>query len=183
MGVSSSSEVTCAPWWVTGPLATSRLSSVKDIKRWNKSSARSSTSSLMMEKSRKRAPVDWKPSWALIAYQTELMEVELFTIELREIKGQKLGIWPNMRSRCKFFWKAVSRRVVGTSSPSGLSPILGAVEDFFSHVKLSAKNGAKLASRERKYCRFCLQASNLVMVSFFVMDHRYRALLEFMMWL
>ena len=106
------------------------------------------------------------------------MEVELFTIELREITGQKLGIWPSMRSRCKFFWKAVSRRVVGTSSPSGLSPILGAVEDFFSHVKLSAKNGAKLASRERKYCRFCLQASNVVMLSFFVMDHRFRALIR-----
>ena len=33
--------------------------------------------------------------------------------------------------------------------PSGLSPLLGAVEDFFSHIKLSAKNGTKLAS-ERK---------------------------------
>ena len=38
-----------------------------------------------------------------MAYQTELMEVELFTIELREITVQKLAIWPNMRSRCKFF--------------------------------------------------------------------------------
>ena len=28
----------------------------------------------------------------------------------------------------------------------------GACEDVFSHVKLSAKNGAKLASREREYC-------------------------------
>ena len=35
-------------------------------------------------------------------------------------------------------------------SPSGLSPLLGAVKDFFSHVKLSTKNGAKLASRERE---------------------------------
>ena len=60
--------------------------------------------------------------------------------------------------------------MVGTSSPSGLSPILGAVEDFFSHVKLSAKNGAKLASRERKYCRFCLQASNVRSNGFVLCD-------------
>ena len=106
------------------------------------------------------------------------MEVEFFTIELREITGQKLAIWPNMSSRCKFFWKAVRRRVVGTSSPSGSSPLLGAVEDFFSHVKLSAKNGAKLASRKREYCRFCLQASNVIMVSFFVRDHCFGDLLE-----
>ena len=66
-------------------------------------------------------------------------------------------------------------------SPSGLSPLLGAVEDFFSHVKLSAKNEAKLTSRERGYCRFCLQASNVVMVSFFLRDHCFGALLEFMM--
>ena len=33
VGVSSSSAVTFAPWSVKGPLATSRLSSVKDIKR------------------------------------------------------------------------------------------------------------------------------------------------------
>ena len=76
-----------------------------------------------------------------MACQTDLMEVEFFTIELREITGQKLAIWPNMSSRCK----AVRQQVVGVSSPSGFSSLLGAVEDFFSHVKLSAKNGAKLA--------------------------------------
>ena len=69
--------------------------------------------------------------------------------------------------------------MVGTSLPSGSSPLLGA-EDFFSQVKLSAKNGTKLASREREYCRFCLQASNVVMVSLFVRDHCFGALLECM---
>ena len=53
------------------------------------------------------------------------------------------------------------------------------MDDFFSHEKLSAKKGAKLASREREYWRFCLQASNVVMVSFFVSDHGLGALLEF----
>ena len=45
------------------------------------------------------------------------------------------------------------------------------MDDFFSHEKLSAKKGAKLVSREREYWRFCLHASNVVMVSFFVRDH------------
>ena len=44
-----------------GELRDHRLSSVKDIKCLNKSLGRSSTSRLMMEKSRKRALVDWKP--------------------------------------------------------------------------------------------------------------------------
>ena len=70
--------------------------------------------------------------------------------------------------------------MVGTSSPSDSSPLVGAIDHFFSHVKVSAKNGAKLASREREYCRFCLQASNVVIVSFFVRDHCFGAVLEFM---
>lgn len=65
------------------------------------------------------------------------------------------------------------------SSPSDVSPLWGLVEDFFCHEKLSAKKGAKLASRDREYWRFCLQASNVVMVSFFVRDHCFGALLEF----
>ena len=79
------------------------------------------------------------------------MKDEFFTIELREITGQKLAIWPNMSSRCRSFWKAVRRRVVATSLPSGSIPLLGAMDDFFSDVKLSAKKGAKLASREREH--------------------------------
>ena len=70
--------------------------------------------------------------------------------------------------------------MVGTSSPSDSSPLVGAGDDFFSHVKVSAKNGAKLASREREYCRFYLQAWNVVIVSFFVRDNCFGALLEFM---
>ena len=65
------------------------------------------------------------------------------------------------------------------SSPSDVSALWGEVDDFFSHEKLSAKKGAKLVSREREYWRFCLHASNVVMVSFFVRDHCFGALLEF----
>ena len=50
---------------------------------------------------------------------------------------------------------------------------------FSATKKLSAKKGAKLALREREYWRFCFQASNVVMVSFFVSDHCFGALLEF----
>ena len=53
------------------------------------------------------------------------------------------------------------------------------MEYFFCHENFSAKNRVKLASREREYWRFCLQASNVVMVSFFVRDHCFGALLEF----
>ena len=53
------------------------------------------------------------------------------------------------------------------------------MDDLFRHEKLSAKKGAKLVSREREYWRFCLHASNIVMVSFFVSDHCFGALLEF----
>ena len=181
VGVSSASTVTVVPWWDILLLATSRLSSVKDINRWNKSSGRSSTSSFMLAKSKKCAPVDWKPKWALIACPVELMDVEFFTIVLREITGQKLAICPNMSSRWKFFWKAVRRRVAGTSSPSEARPLWGAADDFFSHVELSAKNWAKLGSREREYWRFCPQASNVVTVSFFVRGHWFGALLEFIL--
>ena len=53
--------------------------------------------------------------------------------------------------------------------------------DFFCNVKLSARKGAKLASRKREYWRFCLQASNVVTLSFFVRDHCFEAVLEFML--
>ena len=42
----------------------------------------------------------------------------------------------------------------------------GLVNDFLSQEKLSAKKGAKLVSRERKYWRFCLQAPIVVIDSF-----------------
>ena len=109
------------------------------------------------------------------------MDVEFFTIVLREITRQKLAICLNMSSRCKFFRKGVRRRVAGTSSPSEARPLWGAADDFFSHVKLSAKNGAKLGSREREYWRFYLQASNVVIDSFFMRGHCFGALLEFIL--
>ena len=54
------------------------------------------------------------------------------------------------------------------------------MDDFFSQEKLSAKKGAKLAFREREYGRFCTLASNVAMDSFFVRDHCFGALLEFL---
>ena len=73
------------------------------------------------------------------------------------------------------------------SSPSDVSPLWGGggggggVDDFFSQEKLSAKKGAKLASRERVYWRFCLQASIVIMNSFFARDHCFGALLKFIL--
>ena len=54
-----------------------------------------------------------------MAWQTDLMEVEFFTIELHEITGLKLAIWPNMSSGCKFLLKAV-RNVVAVRLESSV---------------------------------------------------------------
>ena len=73
------------------------------------------------------------------------------------------------------------RREVGTSSASEMNPLWGVVDVFFSHQKLFAKKGMKLASREREYWRFCLQAFNVVIYLFFMRDHCFGALFQFIL--
>ena len=65
------------------------------------------------------------------------------------------------------------------SSPSDVRPLWGALGYSFCKVKLSARNETKQKSRKRECWRFCIQASNDEMLSFFVGDHCLGALLEF----
>lgn len=57
--------------------------------------------------------------------------MEFFTIVLCEMTGQTFAIWPYVSSRCTFFSLTVHRREVGMSSPSEVSPLWGAVDNFF----------------------------------------------------
>ena len=175
--ISSSSEI-FSPWCVREQSLVNKLSSMKDWIRWNKSSGRSLWSRCMSDRSRKRAPDVWKPKCNRIICQILSIEVELLIMELREITGQKFAICPNIRSNNATFCCAVLRWGSGTVSASSVNPRRGFVRFFSFQVDPSTRNGAKLGSRARVYCRFWRQLSKLLTVSFLVKTHCFGALCE-----
>ena len=81
-----------------------------------------------------------------------IMLTNFLPYEFREITGQKLAIWPSIRSRWAFFWAAVSRLLSGTEEPSSVRPLRGLAAVCFCQV--TSKKGTKLLSRERIYIKF-----------------------------
>ena len=87
VGVSSSSSVVTWPQWER-LWAWSRVSSTKAISLWKRTSGHSSASRCRFAKSRKWAPVIWKPKWSHIMLQTDWMEVKFFIKVFLDMTGQ-----------------------------------------------------------------------------------------------
>ena len=74
-------------------------------------------------------------------------EVEFFTMELREMTGQKFAICPNISSSMEAFWWADLRDSTGMDCGSSEKPRSGSDFDFFAHEQSSPKKGAKFESK------------------------------------
>ena len=85
-------------------------------------------------KSRNCAAVDWNPKCSCICCQTSASDVECFTIEFREITGQKFAICPSIRSSCTHFCMAVRLAAAGTSLISSTNSLF---VDLSTHVVTS----------------------------------------------
>ena len=71
---------------------------------------------------------------------------------------------------------AVRLFATGTLPSSSTRPRNGVGFVFFFHSDWSKTNGAKFASRDSVYCRFCRQLSKDARVSCLERDHRFGAL-------
>ena len=106
-----------------------------------------------------------------MVYHIWFTDVDFLVMVFLEMIGQKFAICPSINSRWATFCAVVHLMFSETSSVSSRKPHIGKNGDFFCHVKPSAKNGAKLGSKERVYWRFCLHASKDIIVSSFDKDH------------
>jgi len=61
---------------------------------------------------------------------------------------------------------------LATESGSFCYPLVGLVVDFFNHVDVLSKNGAKLLSRERMYMRLLLSHFSLTAIAWDLFEKR-----------
>ena len=125
--------------------AIGKVLSTKAISLWKRFSRPLSASKCKFAKSRKWAPVIWKPKCVCIMFQTDGVELEFLTMVFLSITGQYLAICLSMSSRKLTFFRAIRRWESGTISPTSVKLRRVWVLVIFSHVIPSARNGPDFA--------------------------------------